>query len=326
MVFGFSLSGSSSNSKTTTKNTGTFNNTTTPIVPDWAKDPVQRAAGRIGGLLNLEPSSLIAPAHALQQKAADGAAALGDAQQDFSAARNLTEGAAKADWLNPYMAADRLVVSGGKAYDWIDRYKNPYMNEVVDSSAADLDAQAGQVRAQQALDLAGSGAFGGSGAALTQSMTEGELARARASALSGLRSRAFETALGAAAGDADRATQARIANAQNSLQDRAQKVGFGLQSAQQQLQAGQQLANLAGNDAANQRANIAAQLATGDAMRGVNQQQLLAPVTSAEQIVGLLNNLPIGLFTGQNQQGVSTETGVSKTKGSTIGGSISGGS
>ena len=45
MGWGFNISGSKSKSKTTTNNTGTFNNTTTPIVPDWATGPVQGAAG-----------------------------------------------------------------------------------------------------------------------------------------------------------------------------------------------------------------------------------------------------------------------------------------
>jgi hypothetical protein len=322
-LFGISLSANKNNSKTTTNSVGTFNGTTTPIVPDWAVGPVQGAADRIGKLLEQDPNNFVAPAHALQQQAGVGAAGLNNAPNDFAHARDLTQAAANTAWTQPFMQADTPFASGGKAYNWMGQYENKYVNDVVNSTTADLDANAGQVRAQQALDLAGSGAFGGSGAALTQSMTEGELARARASTLSGLRSDAFKTALGAAAGDADRATQARIANAQMALQDRAQKVGFGFQGQQQQLQAAGQLANLAGNDAANQRANIATQLSVGDALRNVNQQQLLAPMVSTEQIVAMLNNLPIGLFTGQSQQNVTTENSTSKTKGSSIGATVS---
>src|SRR5204863_7838261 len=122
---------------------------------------------------------LIAPADPLQTRAGESAAGLTGTPWNYDAAADLTRGAANTTWLDPYMSADTPFASGGKAYDYIDRYQNPFLHEVVDTSAADLDARAGQVRAQQSLDLAGSGAFGGSGAALTQSMSEGESARAR---------------------------------------------------------------------------------------------------------------------------------------------------
>jgi hypothetical protein len=270
------LGGSASKSKTTTNSTS--NSTTTPIVPQWATSLAEGAAGQIGNILGKDPYSFVPEANPLQTKAAGAANAL---SSDTS-------------WLTPYLSANTPFASGGKAYDWVDRYKNPYLQEVVDSSAADLDAHAGQVRAQQALDLAGSGAFGGSGAALTQSMTEGELARARASTLSGLRSHAYDTALQAASGDADRATQARIANAQMALQDAAQKVGFRLQSD------------------ANTRSNIATQADMGATMRGIDQARAQAPIATAEQVVGMLNGMPSSWFVGQQKN--DTERSVSKTK------------
>ncbi len=166
-MFGFSLSGSAQKSKTTTDTTNSFTNTTTRNVPQWGSDLVEKGAARVGELFNLDPGGQVAPTNALLTGAAGSAAGLSGS------------GVADTSWLNPYMAADTPFASGGKAYDYVGRYLNPYLSEVVDASAADMDAQAGTVRAQQALDLAGSGAFGGSGAALTQSMTEGELARAR---------------------------------------------------------------------------------------------------------------------------------------------------
>lgn len=289
MSFGFNLSGKTSKSKTTTNSSGTFNNTTTPVLPTWVTSPVEAATNRVGSLLGQAPGGLVAPTHPLQQQAAGAAAGL---SPDTA-------------WLKPFAQANTPFASGGKAYDWVGRYMNPYLDQVVDTSAADLDANAGQVRAQQALDLAGSGAFGGSGAALTQSMTEGELARARGTTLSGLRSQGFNMALQAASGDADRATQARIANAQLALQDRAQKIGLGFEAD------------------ANQRANIATQAAVGETQRAIDQQQRQAPVTNTQQIVAMLNGLPLGLFAGQNEQGTKSDSMIQKTKGSEIGGGIS---
>lgn len=291
MPFGISLGGNASKSKTTTSNTSATNRTTTPNVPEWGSNLVQRGAQRLGGLFDLDPAERVAPSNGLLDQAAGGAGALS------------TGAAGNGDWLKPYMEADTPFASGGKARDYVGAYLNPYLKDVVDASAADFDASAGQVRAQQALDLAGAGAFGGSGSALTRSLTEGELSRGRASTLAGLRSRGWETALGAAAGDADRATQARISNAHVRLQDQAQKVGFGFQGRQQALAAN-----------ADQRANIATQAELGGLMRGIETERRAAPVTTTGQIVAMLSGLPISLFTGESEAETTASSGTSKTK------------
>ena len=151
------------------------------------------------------------------------------------------------------------------------------------------------MRAQQALNLAGSGAFGGSGAALTQSATEGELARARASTLGALRSQAYSQALGAAT------SQAQIQQQQQA----------------QRLAAAGQLAGISSQYDANQRANIATQAGIGDSLRGITQAMDQAPVANAQQIVALLQGLPLGLFTGTTTEGTQS----TQTKGQTTGAS-----
>ena len=308
MPFSFNASGNIEKTKSMTKTNGTFTKTSTPIVPEWASSLTQGVAGRVGGLVGQDPQGLVAPAHSLETQAAGDAAGLGGYDFNYDAAADLTRGAARTSWLDPYMSADTPFASGGKAYNYVGAYLNPYMDQVVDASAADFDSQAGQVRARQALDLAGSGAFGGSGAALTQSLTEGELSRARAATLSELRSHGYETALSAAAGDAGRATQARISNAEIALQDRGQKVGFGLQGQQQQLQAANQLYQLSNAHENNARANIASQAGVGGALREIDNAGRNAGVTSTQQLVAMLSGLPINLFVGQAEQGASSET------------------
>jgi hypothetical protein len=228
LKFGGSFGGSASRNKTSSHTT--TNSTTTPVVPDWATGLTKNVAGRVGGLLDVDPQSLVAPADPLQSQAAAGAANLSGTPWNYLGAEDLARGAAKVSWLDPYMQGDTPFASGGKAHNYVGNYLNPYLDEVVKATSADLDAHEGQVRAQQDLDLARSGALGGSGAAITKALTEGELHRARGDTLGGLRLHAYDAALGAAAGDADRATQARIANAQTALQDRANKVGWGFQS------------------------------------------------------------------------------------------------
>ena len=86
--------------------------------------------------------------------------------------------------------------------DGLNNYMSPYTGQVVDAALADYDYGAGQTRANQALDEARSGAFGGSGAAITRAMTEGDLARGRAATSANLRDQAFTRGAGLSATDA----------------------------------------------------------------------------------------------------------------------------
>jgi hypothetical protein len=96
----------------------------------------------------------------------------------------------------------------------IQRFMNPYLDSVVDTTLADFDENAGVVRAQQAANAAGAGAFGGSRFGVREAQTEGELGRGRAATAAGLRAGAFDTALSAAGDDVGRRQQAGLANFQ----------------------------------------------------------------------------------------------------------------
>jgi hypothetical protein len=275
LKIGGSKTNTSSSSNTTT------NSTTTPNVPDWASSLTQNIAGQVGGLVGANPQSLVAPVNSLQTLAGANATNLSGLPWDYDAAAELTGAVANSD--TPSIAGN------------IGQFMSPYLKQVVGATSADLDASDAKVRAQQALDLAGSGAFGGSGAALTQSATEGELARARATSIGNLLNQGYSQALGGA-----------TSQAQLQQQQQAQR-----------LAAAGQLAGIAGNYDANQRADIATQTATGDDLRNVVQQQDQAPVTSTAQIVAMLNGLPINLFTGQTTD--STGHTESKGTGSQVG-------
>lgn len=316
------LNFSANKSKRTTNSNGTFSTTRTPILPGWATSLTEGAAGRVESLLGRDPAADLAPTHPLQIEAARRAADLGGYEGVYGQAVDLTRASADGGWAKSFQDAATPFASGGKAYDYTERYLNPYLGQVVEATAADLDADAGRTRARQDLELAGAGAFGGSGAALTRSATEGELARARAAALGGLRASGWQTALGAAQGDADRATQARIANAQLALQDRAQKIALAEGLNARQLTAADQLAGLANGLDASRRANIETLGAVGATQRGIEQAQLNAPVTSTQQIVAMLQGLPIGLFAGETEAGTKSDQSVEKTKGINVGGSV----
>jgi hypothetical protein len=102
----------------------------------------------------------------------------------------------------------------------LQSYMNPYTNDVVDTTLAGFDTNAARLRAQQAAAGAGRGAFGGSRYAIGEAVTEGELARERASSEAGLRSSAFNTGAALSGQDADRRQQAGAMNAQMDQQAR----------------------------------------------------------------------------------------------------------
>ena len=92
-------------------------------------------------------------------------------------------------------------------------YMNPYTDDVVDTTLAGYDENAGRIEAQQAAAAAANGAFGGSRYAVQEGITQGELARERAATEAGLRSDAFNTGAGLSADDANRRQSASSTNA-----------------------------------------------------------------------------------------------------------------
>lgn len=278
--------------KTTTTSNQQTHNVSTPTNPEWVTSGVQGVAGKISDLGNLDPYSLIAGADPLQTQAANSAANLSGSPWNFGAASDVTRGV---------IGASAPQVQSASLLDGLQNYMNPYTNDVVNTTLNDFDVNAGRTRAQQSLNLAGQGAFGGSGAALTQSQTEGELARARATADATLRDSAFNTGAGLSGQDAQRRQDASSANAQLAQQQQ-----------QQQLQAAQQLANLSTQSDATQRANIAMQGDLGQQLRAIQQAQLGAPISLAGTQAGLLGSLPLGLFQGQTSDGTSSGTQTQK--------------
>lgn len=319
MGFGWGLEAKASTSKSTVDRT--LASTRTPIIQDWISGPIQRATGRIDSLMSLDPISLVAPAHGLQGQAANTAQNLGGQLWNYEGAIDVTRGVASSNWLDNYMQAPATPsVRGESVLDNLQAYMSPYTKDVVDTALADFDYSAGQTRAQQDLDLAGAGAFGGSGAAITKSMTEDALTRGRAATSANLRDQAFTRGAALSSEDANRRQQAAMANAQMAQQDWNQRVGQYLAGQGQRLQAAGQLADLAGAYEGNQRANVATQGELGAALRDIDQQQRQAPMTSAQQIVAMLGGLPFNMFAGEQLN--EAEHTKSKTKSLEVGGKL----
>ncbi|HEY3697047.1 hypothetical protein [Phenylobacterium sp.] len=282
-------------SKSKTSQTTTTDHTTTPIVPDWAAGPISEMYGKVQNIGRQDPSTFVADAHPLQQTAANNAGALGN-PWNWDGAADLTRGSTMSGGPAAYGAESLLT--------GLDNYKNPYLSDVLNTSLRDYDIGADRTRGQQALDLAGSGAFGGSGAALTRSMTEGELSRGRGSLAAGLYSNAFNTATNLSNQDAQRRQDAGAANA-------AATNAYNAQAAAQRLAAGGQLANIAASYGADQRANTSLQSDIGTLFRGIAQEQLNAPLNLISWQNQQYGTLPTQLFVGQHQVGVDNTVGKS---------------
>lgn len=291
-----SIGGKSSKGSTTQNSTGTINQTQTSDLPDWLKAPNQSLTGSLTNLFSTDPSSLTPGPSANQTMASNNAAGLNGSKWNVDAATDVTRG---------LLGKNAPTVQAGSLLDGLDKYQNPYMDDVVNSTMADFDQNAGAQRAQDDLALAGQGAFGGSGAALTKSMTADNLARARATTYSGLRSDAFNTAAGLSNQDAQRRQAASEANANLELQNRDQRS-----------QLAQQLASMGWNQDANTRQNIATQSGVGGVDRQITQEQAQAPFSMQAMLEQLYQGLDPSLFASHNTTGTQTSNSTGTSKGS----------
>ena len=300
--------------KESTSTSTTRREVVTPTNPEWVTRNVQGLTERIGQLGQGDPYSLVAPASGLEQTAAASAQGLGRYGFGYDDAADVARMAngyghaydQAADWMRGVAGAQAPQVQAASLLDGLEAYYNPYRGQVTDAAMADFDAEAGRTRASQDLALASQGAFGGSGAAITRSLTEGELARARNTQLSNLLADMFTTSTGLASQDADRRQEASVANAQfagehaaRQLQAAGALAGMASDNADRQLAISRMLGDLTSARSQSDREDIAAQAALGQQMRGIDQAYRMAPYTALAAQVDMLSGLPLSLFNGR---------------------------
>lgn len=300
MPFGFNAGGSISNTngsftgtdqynKNTTQDTK-FNQSSTPTNPAWVDQGGADIYGAAAHLAGQDPSQYFLGPNGLEGQAYGASAGLTGSPWNFDGAADVTRGIAA--------GTAPQVGTAATASPYVQNYMNPYLDQVVGATSADLDANDAQTRARQALAQAKSGALGGSGAAITQSLTEGQLERARATTLGGLRSQGYTQALTAANADANRSESAKELNAnlRGQSQDRS-------------LAAAKQLGDLSTSYDANQRANIGTQLGTGEMLRGIQQAQAQGPLQLSQYLQSIFSGLPLNLYHGEDQAGTQNQVG-----------------
>ena len=174
------------------------------------------------------------------------------------------------------------------------QYINPYTQQVIDTSMADLERQRQMQQNQLGAQASQAGAFGGSRQGVAEALTNEAFARQGGQMAAGLRQAGFQQAQQMAGQDIASRMQASLANQQAAGQDiqfgmqaslanqaarqadlqrRMQGQQFnvqsGLQGAQQRLGAAQQLAGISG-----QGFGMGQQLTQNLANQGMQQQSL----------------------------------------------------
>ena len=339
--------------KTKTSSTETSRTVTTPTRPDWVDAQARGLNEALTDLGRRDPAASVAPVSDLERRASEGAAGLGV---------GAGWGAGGTDWAGwgrntagppgATLAGRGEVPQAASVLDNLSAYMTPFRDQVLQAAMDDYDAEAGRRRAAQDLDLAGQGAFGGSGAALTRSLTEGELARGRNSRLAGLLDQMFTQGASLSAGDADRRQQASTSAAQLAQAreiERARLAQEGgletarlaqardletarlsqaaeagrMQDALARAQLGQEgelaRSRLGLDEAASRRADAEAQARIGAQVRAVEQARLSAPEQALARRIEMFSGLPLGLFQGSETNSQGQRNGTETTSGATLG-------
>ncbi|MFO0437337.1 MAG: hypothetical protein ACK5YD_02285 [Phenylobacterium sp.] len=328
--------------KTKTSSTETSRTVTTPTRPDWVDDQAKGLNDALTDLGRRDPAASVAPLSDLERRASEGAAGLGVGGG---------WGSGGTDWANwgrptpatgpapvataPELSGARLegrgeVPQAASVLDNLSAYMTPFRDQVLAAAMGDYDAEAGRRRAAQDLELAGQGAFGGSGAALTRSLTEGELARGRNSRLAGLLDQMFAQGASLSAGDADRRQQASTAAAQLAQARDLERARLSqaqdatrMQDALARAQLGQEgeLARqrLGLDEAASRRADAESQARIGAQARAVEQARLSAPEQALARRIEMFSGLPLGLFQGSVTDSQGQKNGTETTSGASLG-------
>jgi hypothetical protein len=343
--------------------------TTQPQTPAAIRDPVFNLYGGVDNYLNADPRQFVTGPNVIQQAAFDNTGGLFGAGPVYGEAARIAAGAA-GNPLTPaqsrganaeFYKGEGAGSSGSQGYeassmmDGFNRYLDPTLGALVDTTLADFDVNSERQKAAQLARFAKAGAFGGSRSAIGEGLLDAELARARAATDAGLRSDAWRTAGGFAQFDAtgrnrarefgaNAANQSAIANAANATsaniaqmqqanamamenarlsQDQAQfqalqENAVALQQKQLELQASGLLSSIGSTAADTYRADLGAQIDAGNNLYALDQAAAMAPVTQLQTAAGLLNPGLIQTQTGQIIN--SNTTGQDKQQGGLLDG------
>lgn len=120
-------------------------------------------------------------------------------------------------------------ITGQIGADYMSRYLDPYLSDVVDTSLADYDT--GAAEGYNALRAGSASAFGNKRTGVAEGQFTADAARGRGSLAAGLRSQAFNTAAGYGMNDAERVQAADTQTKANLLSNNQFNAGIGTNTA-----------------------------------------------------------------------------------------------
>lgn len=285
--------------KKTTDTKRSTTTTMTPTNPQWVTDSVQGLNTKIDTTFNgLDPTKIVAGPNPLQTQAGVSAGNLTTPSQ-FGEGSNMIRAGGM---------GSPSRVSAASSLDGLDKFMNPFLKDVVDTSLADYDFGAGMTREQDKLAKANDITFGGSGGSIQTALSNDAITRGRGTLSAGLRSDGFNTALAASADDANRRQQADVTNGQ-----------FSENALTRQINAGNSIAAIGGMEADNTRANISTQNVIGSTLRDIQNDQNRAPIDLLKEEAEVRNSLPLDLFKGMTQDEQMNQIEKMKTSGISMG-------
>lgn len=212
-------------------------------------------------------------------------------------------------------------VTAQTAVGGIQQYFNPYEQQVIDLSMADLERQRQMQMAQMGAQASAAGAFGGSRQGVAQALTNEAFAQQGGQLAAQLRAQGFQTALGASQQDVANQMQAALANqaaraaqeqfAQGTrLQAQQANQAAGLQGAGLRLNAAGTLGNLSQTGFNMGQAITQQQMQQGAMQQAINQALIDATRTQYAGFTGSPGqslNTTLAALGGANM-GQKTET------------------
>lgn len=204
----------------------------------------------------------------------------------------------------------------------ISQYMNPYTQQVIDASMADLE-KARQTAAQQVGQRAmAANAFGGSRHGVAEALSNAEYGQTAGKTIAQLRQQGFDTAANLMQQDLARQQQSLLANQSVGMQSQLSNQAAGLQGAQQRLAAAQQLGNLGQAQTAGQYQAGQALMGLGGARQSLAQQQMDASRNLGLERLGIMQSA-LGLQPG-NLGGSPSQPYYDNTGSSMLGGALAG--
>lgn len=268
------------------KGGGGQNTVTTKEIPEWlqvagqenwnmaknvADRPYQQYDGQRVAGLNGDNQQVANRVRGMQGTAA---AQIGEAQNYTRFAGNYDPSYVSSNFAPPG-------VNSGSVLDNLSAYQNPYTEQVINSSLGTLDQQRLQSLNQTGDQARSAGAFGGSRHGIMEGVVNSASNMQAAQMAAQLRSQGYTQALGAAESDRNASLNAQQANQQATITANGQNLNAqqgnqqaGLAAAGLRMQAGQQLAGLAGQQNALTNSELSLLDTVGNQNRAVDQAGL----------------------------------------------------